>query len=177
MANRFQDLSRGSIRRSIGQNLGIVKLGAATSTTDTSSLIDSKNLIGPDDEFNGQEVLIYDAAGSIEDGENSVVSDFAGATWDATCAPVFTASITALDKYEMWKRPWRIADINEAINQAINEATGKVYPVKEICSIFTEQDKYLYDILSGFTHLTKVEYVESETAVTVDKCEVAWTGV
>ncbi|MBU2395676.1 MAG: hypothetical protein KKH70_20270, partial [Gammaproteobacteria bacterium] len=161
MANRFQSLTRGSIRRSVGQNLGIVKLGAATSTVDSSSLLDTKNLIGADDEFNGQEVLIYDATGSIVDGESSIVADFASATSDATCAPVFSASITTGDKFEMWKRPWRMSDINEAINQAINEATGRVYPIKETHTAFTESDKYLYDELSGFTHLTRVDYVQS----------------
>lgn len=175
MANRFQSLTRGSIRRSVGQNLGIVKLGAATSTVDSSSLLDTKNLIGADDEFNGQEVLIYDATGSIVDGESSIVADFASATSDATCAPVFSASITTGDKFEMWKRPWRMSDINEAINQAINEATGRVYPIKETHTAFTESDKYLYDELSGFTHLTRVDYVQSVgTQKVIHRCDDVW---
>jgi len=177
MADRFQSVNRGAIRRSIGINLGIVKLGAATSTVDSSSLLDTKTLIGPDDEFNGQEVLIYDATGSIGDGESSIVDDFSSATSDATCAPVFTASITTLDKYEMWTRPWRISDINEVINQAINEATGQVYPIKETHTAFTEDDKYLYNELSGFTHLSKVEYVYSKgTYYLLDNCDIVWTA-
>ena len=179
MANRFQDQDRGEIRRSVGVNLGIVTLGVATAaSTDKSSLEDTKNLLGPDDEHNGKEVLIYETTDeAVPQDESSIVSNFTSSSNIATCVPIFTAEITTLDKYEMWKRPWRIADINEVINQAINEATGKVYPVKSITSAFTWADKYLYDVLSGFTHLTKVEFVQSETAVTVDKCEVAWTGV
>jgi len=172
----IQALNRGEMRRSIGRNLGIVIDGVATSTTDTSSLIDTKNLLGGDDEHNQKEVMIYDATGSIVDGESSIVSDFAGATNDATCAPVFTASVTALGKYEMWKTPWRIADINDAINQAINDVTGKVLQIKDTQSAFTESSKYLYDVLSDFTHLSKVEYLYSKTEVVVDKCEVAWTA-
>lgn len=178
MANRFQDLSRGSIRRSIGVNLNIVKLGAATAASiDKSSLEDTKNLIGPDDEFNGQEVLIYETTDELApQDESSIVSNFTSSSNIATCVPIFTAEITTLDKYEMWKRPWKMADINEVINQAINEATGKVYPIKETHTAFTWADKYLYDELSGFTHLTKVEYVASVLETEVEACESAWTA-
>lgn len=171
-----QSLTRGSIRRSIGNNLGILIDGVATSTVDTASLLDTKNLLGGEDEHNQKEVMIYDATGSIVDGETSIVSDFASATNDATMSPVFTASITTGDKYEMWKTPWRIADINDAINQAINEVTNKALQIKEDSTLFTETDKHLYTIPSAFTHLSKVEYVYSKTEVVVDNCEVAWTG-
>jgi len=180
MAN-FQLQNRGEIRRFIGPILGIMIDGAATTTTDTSSLIDTKNLIGPDDEFNGREVLIYDAAGSIVDGESSVVSDFAGATWDATCAPVFTNSITALDKYEMWKRPWKMADINGVINQAIINATSLVLVSRVTTGNFTLSDIYEYDWLVPYTFgndfkaVKTVEYV-SDIGVThkIHDCEAAW---
>ena len=170
-----QSLTRGSIRRSIGNNLGILIDGEATSTVDTSSLIDTKNLLGGDDEHNQKEVIIYDATGSIVDGETSIVSDFDGGTNDATMAPAFTQSITDGDKYEMWKTPWRIADINDAINQAINEVTNKALQIKEIHTPFTETDKYLYDVLSGFTHLFEVEYVYSiGTEKTIHTCDAKW---
>ncbi len=173
----FQLQTRGSIRRSIGKNLGILIDGVATSTTDTSSLIDTKNLLGGDDEHNQKEVMIYDAAGTIVDGESSIVSDFAGSTNDATCAPVFSAAITILDKYEMWKNPWRIADINDAINQAIINVTSRALAIKETHTTFTEDDKYLYDVLSGFTHVNKVEYVYTiGTEDLLSDCETAWTA-
>jgi hypothetical protein len=171
----IQSLTRGAIRRSIGRNLGILIDGAATSTTDTSSLIDTLNLLGGDDEHNQKEVIIYDATGSIVDGETSIVDDFTGSSNDATMAPVFSASITALDKYEMWKTPWRIADIDDAINQAINEVSNKALQIKEIHTPFTETDKYLYNVLSSFTHLYEVEYVYSiGTEKTIHTCDAKW---
>ena len=174
----IQAISRGSLRRSIGRNLGILIDGAATTTTDTSSLIDTKNLLGGDDEHNQKEVLIYETTdGAAPEGESSVVSDFDGATNDATCAPVFTAPITALDKYEMWKTPWRIADINDVINQIINGLTGRALQIKEIHTPFTQSSKYLYDELSGFTHLDKVEYVSSKGFYhLLDNCDLVWTA-
>ena len=174
----IQSLTRGAIRRSIGKNLGIVIDGVATSTVDKTSLIDTVNLLGGDDEHNEKQVRIYDAAGSIVDGETQSVTDFdntPAGTCDATCV-TFTQNITTLDKYEMWKTPWRIADIDDAINQAINEVTNKALQIKEDNTLFTEADKHLYTIPTGFTHLFKVEYVYKETKVAIDDCEVAWTS-
>lgn len=172
----LQSLQNGAIRRSIGLNLGIVTLGAATSTEDNNTLIDTKNLLGGDDEHNQKEVLIYDATGSIVDGETSVVDDFASATKEATMLPVFTANITSGDKYEMWRTPWRIADINDAINQAINDVTGKALQIKDDDSLFTGSSKYLYTIPPGFTHLFLVEYLKSVLSLVVEDCEDAWTA-
>ena len=172
MASSFQAQTLLLMRHSIGRNLGIVIIGSATTTVDTSSLIDTKNLLGADDDHNGKETRIYDAAGSIVDGENSIVNDFTSSTNDATMSPVFTASITNGDLYEMWKHPWRIADINDAINQAINEVTNKALKVKETHTTFSESGKYLYDVLSGFTHLSLVEYVHSVgTQKTIHNCD------
>lgn len=173
-----QSLTLGAIRRSIGRNLGIVIDGVATSTTDTSSLLDTKNLLGADDAHNQKEVMIYETTDTAApQGESSIVSDFVVATNDATCAPVFTAAITALDKYEMWKYPWRIADINDVINQVINEITGKALQIKETHSVFSESSKYLYDVLSGFTHLGKVEYAYSKGIDhLLADCETAFTA-
>ena len=167
----IQSLTRGAIRRSIGKNLGILIDGVATSTIDTSSLLDSKNLLGGDYEHNQKEVIIYAPTGSIVAGETSIVFHFDAQSHDATMSPVFSAVITAGDKYEMWKTPWRIADINDAINQAINEITNKALQIKEDSSLFTETDKHLYTIPSGFTHLYKVEYVYNQTEVAVEDCE------
>lgn len=175
----LQSLTLGSLRRSIGKNLGIVIDGVVTTTGDTTSLIDTANLLGGDDEHNEKQVRIYDSAGgTIVDGETQAVTDFdntPAGTCDATVS-AFTAAITALDKYEMWKVPWRIADIDDAINQAINEITSRAFLIKDNATLFSEASKYLYTIPTGFTHLYKVEYVYSETAVNVDACEAAWTG-
>lgn len=174
----IQSLTRGALRRSIGKNLGIVIDGVVTSTVDKTSLIDTLYLLGGDDEHNGKQVRIYDATGSIVDGETQTVTDFdntPAGTSDATCV-TFTQNITALDKYEMWKTPWLIADIDDAINQAINEVSNKALQIKSDSTLFTEADKHLYTIPTGFTHLSKVEYVYNQTEVAVDDCEVAWTS-
>jgi len=173
----MQTQNRGEIRRSIGKNLGIVIDGVATAASaDKSSLEDTKNLLGGDDEHNQKEVLIYETTDdAVPLDESSIVSNFTASSNIATCVPIFTAEITALDKYEMWNIPWRIADINDAINQAINEVSSKALKIKEDSTLFTETDKHLYTIPSAFTHLHRVEYVYNQTEVAVDDCESVWT--
>lgn len=177
----FQLQNRGEIRRAIIRNLGIGIIGVATSTVDNSSLIDTKNLLGGDDEHNQKEVLIYEVTGSIEAGATSIVSDFDGSSNDATMAPVFTASITDGDKYEMLATPWRIADINDAINQAIIDVTSRALVSRVTTSSFTLAGHYNYDWLvpyafgNDFKILYKVEYVKSiGTTVEIENCETAW---
>ena len=181
MAN-YQLQNRGELRRSIGKNLGIVTDGAATAADAGKTLLtDTKNLLGGNDEHNQKEVMIYDATGSIVDGETSIVSDFASNV--ATCVPIFSAAIAIGDKYEMWKTPWRIADINDAINQAIMDVTPFALASRVTTDNFTQASTYEYDWLtpyafgSDFRIVEKVEYVSS---IGIDHllsdCETAWTA-
>ncbi len=175
----IQSITRGAIRRSIGLNLGVCQLCVVTTAGTSAQLIDAIRLQGGDDEHNEKQVRIYDAAGSgtIVSGEDSVVSDYAGSTHLATMSPVFSAATTVGDKFEMWKTPWLIEDIDDAINQAISEVTGRCLQIKEIHSPFTESSKYLYDVLSDFKALSRVEYVSSiGTEHLLSDCETAFTG-
>lgn len=173
-----QGYNRGELRRSIARSLGIMQTGEATSTVDSSSLIDTLYLRGADDEHNGKQVKIYDAVGSIVDGEESFVSDYTGgATCDATCAPVFTASIADGDKYELWKTPWLVTDVHDAIDQAILKASARCLQNKQTEAAFTKPSTYLYDCLGGFKAIHMVEYEYSiGEAVEIDTCDEAWTA-
>lgn len=176
MAN-YSPLNRGEIRRSAGINAGCVVIGTAKSTVDTTSLIDTYGLRGGDDEHNGKEVMIYDATGSIVDGEKSRVSDYAGATSDATVSPAFTANITTGDKYEMWD-DWifnGITEVNDLISQAVVRIADRVYVDKVTATTYSERDKLEYAVLSGFSAVHKVEY--ARTVKEIDTiADAVWTG-
>jgi len=176
MTQPIQAQNRGEMRRTIGRRLNMVIVGAATSTTDTTSLIDTTNLWQGDDEHNDCQVMIYDASGSIADGETKRVTDFANATSDATTT-AFSAAVTSGDKYELWKTPWLIADINDVINQAIMEVSDDCLQSKQTESQFTKDDTYLYNCLSGFKAVSKVEYeADIGEEVEIDDCDSAWTA-
>lgn len=171
----MQSLNRGQIRRAVGINTGDVIDGTATSTVDTSSLLDTANLNGGDDEHNSKQVMIYDATGSIVDGETKFVTDYASSTNDATTG-AFSATITTGDKYEMWDNRIRINDINNQINQEIDAVTNECLKDKVDSSI-TQSSKYEYAIPSGFVAIDKVEYEYStEDETEIDTCDTVWTA-
>jgi hypothetical protein len=174
----IQSRTRLKLRQSIGRSCGIVIVGTAKSTVDSSSLLDPVGLAGfSDDEVNGRQVMIHTAVGSIVAGEKSIVSDFAGATSDATVAPVFSAAIATGDGYEMWKSPWLVDDLNDIIDQVVIDITHEALQTKETHDTFTEVNKHEYDCLSGFVGVNQVEY-ESSIAqeVVVDNCDSVMTA-
>ena len=177
MSLPMQSKNRADIRQSVGYNTGDVIVGTAKSTVDTSSLIDTVGLArGGDDEYNGWQVIIYNSAGgSIVDGETSIVTDFDGATKDATCSPVFTASITSTDKYELWRPGLDILQLNDKINQVIADITADCLKNKETHDTFTESAKYEYSCLSNFKAVNEIEYVYSiGESVSLHACDVVW---
>uniref|UniRef100_A0A6M3KYW6 Uncharacterized protein n=1 Tax=viral metagenome TaxID=1070528 RepID=A0A6M3KYW6_9ZZZZ len=173
----IQSLTRKQIRQSIGYNLLDMVLVTASTTGDTSSIIATYSLAkGGDDEYNGRQVYASDMTGSIVAGEKTWVSDFNSTNKDATVSPVFSASSTALDVFELWK-VFTVEEINDAITQAEMEVSSRALQSKIITTPFTETDKYLYDVLDDFTHLSKVEYVCSKGIYhLLDNCDAVWTA-
>lgn len=177
----FQLQDRQEIRQAIGFNLNDMILSEVTDTKDTSSLWDTYGLSrGGDDEYNGRQVIIYDATGSITDGEKSFVSDFVAASADATMSPAFTQNLTDGDKYEMW-RTFLVEEVNDAINQAIIEITSRALIDRQTDTNFTLSNVYEYDWLVpyafglDFKGLNKVEYVDALGIYhVINNCETVW---
>ena len=181
MAIPIQGQNRGEIRRLIGPALGIMQVGAATSTTATTNLTDTLYLRGADDEHNGKQLLIFDPAGSITAGAISFVSDFTGSTNNAVCAPAFTAAITTGDDYELWNTPWVVSDVNKAIDEAIIAASTRALVKRVTDSNFTLSSRYEYDWLvpyafgNDFRYVYMVEYVSSVgTQYDIHDCDTVW---
>ena len=77
MAN-FQTRTLQQIRHSVGVNCGIVTLGTVTSG-DTTSILDTNNLWGNDDEHNNKQVRIYYTTdGENPQGDTRIVTDYSG---------------------------------------------------------------------------------------------------
>ena len=177
----FQEQNRQEMRHQIGRNTGDVLISTVTATVDTLSLQDTLGLASfNDDDINGRRVLIYDATGSIVDGEESVVLDFDGGTSDATLKHAFTAATTDGDKYEMWTT--LIPDeVNDAIDQAIIDVSNRALVDRATDSNWTQANKYIYDWLvpyafgNDFKSVYKVEYcAEVKTYKVIHACDVVW---
>lgn len=170
----FINQNKGEMRRQVGRNINAVVIGTNKTTGNTVTLIDTYGLRGGDDEHNGKEIIIYDAAGSIVDGEKSRVSNYAGSTSTLTVSPAFSANITALDKYELWDDWLDVVTVDGFINQAIrNIADPIINKVTE--DTFTWPNVYEYACLTNFIALYMVEYAsKAGIQVDIDLCETAW---
>lgn len=147
--------------------------GVATGTVDTSSLQDTKWLYkGGTDHYKGRQAVIYDATGSIVDGESSWVAS--SVSTDCTCAPVFSASITTGDKYLLIPSGFTIDEVYGLINGRISYMTGKYFSDKITATTYTERDKREYACLTGFNKIHSVEYVASVDNETA--CDAVWTA-
>ncbi len=174
--------TRLQIRQMIGLSSGLCIVGTVTTTGDTSSLLDSIGLNqGGDNEYNGRQVQINTTpTGTIVAGEQSFVSSYAAATFDATMSPVFSAAITVGDTYEMWKSESKdysdvIGRINQMIADAETEVMGQLLIDKEAHTTFTESSRYTYEIPSGFVAIHTVEYNRyTENLIHLDACDTLW---
>jgi len=152
-------------------------LVSASSSVDTTSLIAVYSLFkGGDDEYNGRQVVCVTPAGSIVAEEKSWVSDFDSATKDATVSPAFTANIIDDDLFEMWK-VFTVEEVNDAINQAVMEATKDCLQIKQLTTQYTDSDEYEYNTLSDFVGLYQVEYAPTVGIEHIlDTCDSVWTA-
>lgn len=169
--------TRTQIREQIGRNLGsdAFQLVEATSTVDTTSLIATYSLAkGGDNEYNGRQVVLVTKVGSIVLAEKSWISSFAAATFDATVAPAFTASITDGDIFEMWQGI-TYEEVNDAIDRAILRIADDAMQTQQIATVFTQQNKLEYTLDTGFVALLSLEYVRS-TGIShvIEDCDTVW---
>ena len=175
MAN-IQSVTFGEARRYIETNLGIGILGTVTSG-DTTSVLDTNNLWGNDDEHNNKQIRIYETTdGENPQGDTRIVTDYDGGDQDLTVATL-SAAAGAGDKYELLDTPWKITEIDNAIKQVLQRMTPICPQIKDDLTIFTERDKRLYPIPSGFVSLAKVYYCASVgVSEEINRCETAWTA-
>lgn len=161
------------IRQAVGHNLGLVIVGAVSTTGDTTSLIDTYGLgLGGTDEYKGSQIIILTATQAITGQKSWVTGSAAG---DATIAPALTLTTTALDTYEMWCPGITIEQINSYIDQAEVEVIDDCLIDKESHSVCTEADKYIYDLPSGYEALYKVEWEYAvDSKKTIHACDVVF---
>lgn len=170
----LQSRTRLQIRTSIGRVLGAI-IGTATGTGSATTVVDTYNLQGGDDEHNGKYIHFSKVAGTAVD-KYAVVTDYAtGGT--ATFAPTVTGTTVAGDTFDMWPRPFMVEDVNDVIDRAIIEVTRKTLVDKQTTNNFTFSNTYEYAWLTNFKGIHTVEYVSS---IGVDHllsdCETVWTA-
>ena len=162
-----QGRTREQIRVSVGYNLQALYVSSTTSTVDRTSVIDA-TLRGGDDAHNGKWVV---QTSGTNDEEIRQVSDYTQSSTDMTVAPSFTNSVASGVTYELWDEKFNPARINDFIDQAIIEVTGRVYDPETDVSLHTDGNTTTYSIPSQFAMINKIEQRKTVTSTRIHDCE------
>ena len=164
----IQGRTRQQLRQSVGYNLGALTASTVTSNGSTTTLVD--NLVrGGDDSQNGKWIY-YTTSGSNSE-KVTRVSDYVQSTTTMTLSPALAASTAANDTYEVWDDAYSPTVINEFINQSIIDATGHAYDPVEKLDLHGAGYTARFDIPSGMSMISKVEYRAAVDSVDVHDCE------
>ena len=144
------------LRQAVGFNLGALHTGTAYDAGSNTTLI-SLTFVGGDDCYNGKWVAIADASDS-DNTEFRIISDYTASAYRATLQQQLSFATAAGDSYEVWDEPYKPENINEFINQAIVDSTGLVYDPIENISLHGDGKQTRYDIPSGISQISKIEY-------------------
>jgi len=144
------------LRQAVGFNLGALHTGTAYDAGSNTTLI-SLSFVGGDDTYNGKWVAVADASNS-DSTEFRIISDYTASAYRATLQQQLSFATAAGDSYEVWDEPYKPETINEFINQAIVDSTGKVYDPIENISLHGDGKQTRYDIPSGISQISKIEY-------------------
>ena len=132
----IQGRTRKQLRQSIGYNLGVMRIGTATGSGSTTTLVDSSltTVIGGNDDHIGKWIVF---TSGNNDGDIARVTDYVASTTTLTFvadAGVTVGTSTASsDTYELWDMDYSPSMIHDMINQAVINATGHEYdPVESV---------------------------------------------
>ena len=144
------------LRQAVGFNLGAIHPGTAYDAGSNTTLI-SLTFVGGDDSYNGKWIAVADASNS-DSTEFRIISDYTASAYRATLQQQLSFATAAGDSYEVWDEPYKPENINEFINQAIVDSTGLVYDPIENISLHGDGKQTRYDIPSGISQISKIEY-------------------
>ena len=146
-------------------------MSSASGNGSTTTIVDN-TLIGADDNHNGKWVVFNDANGTA--GQVTRVSDYTSSSTTLTLSPAVAASSATSDTYELWDDEYNPAVIDEFINQAIIEVTGRAYDPIENLSFHTDGHQLRFDVPSGISMVQDIHYRNSVDFKRLHQCAVAF---
>ena len=158
--------TREQLRQHIGRTLGAVHISSAASNGSTTTLVTDTLVLGGDDNHIGSWVRF---TSGDDDAETRRVTDSAMSSnvTTLTIKPALSATSSSGDGYELWKGDYNPDDIDDFINQAIMTATGWVYDPIENISLHGDGKQARFDIPSGISMISKVEYRDKVSATRI----------
>ena len=157
------------LRKAIGRNLGKMQTGTTSGSGSTTTAVDA-TLFGGDDEYIGSYIRI---TSGTYDGTTRRITDYASSTGTMTFAAV-GGTVAGSVTYELWKDGFDPDVIDEYINQAMWEITGRIYDPVENLDIHTDRINARWEIPSGINMIQDIYYRDKFTVKQLHNCNTAF---
>ena len=152
----IQSETRAGIRQAIGDHLGCLTIGTASSASDTVTLKDTINLFGGDDEYIGSWIHITDATDNTTNIRR--ITDYTSSTNTLTFSPALSFNVASGDSYELWHQEFDPNRVNRIINDVIVELSDKVLVPDEDTSLYGDLNQQIYTIPDNISMISKLQY-------------------
>ena len=153
------------IRKAVGRNLQKMITSTTSGSGSTTTALDT-TLFGGDDEYNGSYIRI---TSGTYDGTTRRITDYTSSTGTMTFAAV-GGTVAGSVTYELWSDGFDPQVIDEFINQAIWEATGRIYDPEESLEVHTDKVNARWEIPSQFAMIQDIYYRNKVTSKTLHSC-------
>jgi len=173
----IQGRTRKELRQSIGYNLGAMRIGAATGTGSTTTLVDASltTVIGGNDDHIGKWIVF---TSGDNDGDIARVTDYVASTTTLTFAAdagvTVGTSTASSDTYELWDMDYSPSMIHDMMNQAVIDATGHVYDPVENLDLHSNGRQLRFDIPSGLSMIQDIYYRDKIDSTSITNCNSAF---
>ena len=173
----IQGRTRKQLRQSIGYNLGAMRIGAATGTGSTTTLVDASltTVIGGNDDHIGKWIVF---TSGDNDGDIARVTDYVASTTTLTFAAdagvTVGTSTASSDTYELWDMDYSPSMIHDMMNQAVIDATGHVYDPVENLDLHSNGRQLRFDIPSGLSMIQDIYYRDKIDSTSITNCNSAF---
>ena len=163
--------TREELRKSIGHNLGAIRVGTMTGSGSTSTGVDAE-MPNADDHENGNHIVF---TSGTNDGSIRIQTSYVGSsTTFTTRGDVLAASTADGDTYESWDEDMPPARVHDMIDRAVRTITRKGAPPSTDISLHTYRDRRNYEFPTAFVGLQHLNYRSSYTWTSIHNCNTAW---
>ena len=169
----IQGRTRKELRQSIGYNLGAMRIGTATGTGSTTTLVDASltTVIGGNDDHIGKWIVF---TSGNNDGDIARVTDYVASTTTLTFAAdagvTVGTSTASSDTYELWDMDYSPSMIHDMMNQAVINVTGHVYDPVEKLDLHSNGRQLRFDVPSGLSMVQDIYYRDKADSTTLHSC-------
>ena len=166
--------TREELRKSIGHNLGAIRVGTMTSSGSTSTGVDA-DMPNANDHENGNHLVF---TSGTNDGAIRIQTSYVGSsTTFTTRGDVLAASTADGDTYESWDEDMPPARVHDMIDRAVRTITRKGAPPSTDISLHTYRDRRNFEFPTAFVGLQHLNYRSSYTWTSIHNCNTVFDEV